>query len=224
MKTVKLKQLVQDADILAIRPVNTFFVSRYRQAMRAGADFPALVVEKETNAIISGNHRYEAMMEEYGEDHECTVIYQSYSSEADRLEAAVKDNARHGNPLDGISRKRVACRLAELGRSPEQIASLLGVTVRRVEKIGDMTVLVRCGGGRKWEPVKHGLEHISGKTVAKATYDEHIKRDRGVPFGTTAAQIVRWIDNGWIDITDPETAEQVNNLSEALDRLKVSQG
>jgi hypothetical protein len=223
MKTIKLKHLTQDPEILEIRPVNAFFVSRYRQAMRAGADFPALIVEKETNNIISGNHRFQAMLEEYGGEFDCPVIWQSYPSEVERLEAAVRDNARHGNPLDGISRKRVACKLAELGRSPEQIAQLLGVAVKRVEKLGDETVLIRGKDKNRWLPVKHGLQHIAGQRVSKPTYDEHIKKDRGVPFGSAVAQIVRWIDNGWIDMADPDTVAHVESLEAAINRLKEGQ-
>ena len=65
----KLSTLVVAEWAVELRSLDMFMVSRYRQAMRIGAQFPALIVDKQTREIISGNHRYTAALEEYGEDH-----------------------------------------------------------------------------------------------------------------------------------------------------------
>jgi hypothetical protein len=210
--SVSLSELSQDEAILEIRKVNVMFVSRYRQAMRAGDKFPPLLVDQ-NNQIVSGNHRYQAYNEEYPKEHKVEVIRKTYTTEAERIADAIKDNTRHGNPLDGISRKRAAVKLIELGMSEEAIASLIGVSVRKLEEIAGMTVCVR---GQGQAPVKRGLEHMAGKTVTKANYQEHINRDMGISIKRNAEQIIRWINNGWVDLSDKSVIETLSELNEVL--------
>jgi hypothetical protein len=206
---IKLKNLNTDSEILAIRNVNPLFVSRYRQAMRQGDQFPPLLIDGRTKTIISGYHRYEAYLAEYGKDHTVDVVSKTYDTEADRIEEAVKENSKHGNPLDGISRRRAALKLAELGRDAEAISRLLGVSVKRVEKMGDLVVCVR--GQSAPQPVKRGLEHIRGETVSAKDYKEHVKADRGVPVVSLANQLTRWFRNGWIS-DDERTIDAIAEL------------
>lgn len=210
--TKKLKQLKTDPNILDLRPVNPVFVSRYRQAMRSGDKFPPLIIDKE-GAIVAGNHRFAAYSEEFSPDHEVEVIVKSYKTAADRVEDAIRDNARHGNPLDGITRKRAILKLSELGRTAEAIGKVLGISAKRVEELAGISVIV-VGGGT--QPVKRGLEHISGKTVTASEYAEHRQCDRGVPAAQSARQLIRWMENGWIDWKDADTFNAMSELRDAI--------
>jgi len=211
----KLNQLKRDAAILDLRPINPLFVSRYRQAMRAGDVFPPLIIEKD-GTIIGGNHRYEAYLAEFGAEHEATVELRKYPDAASRLEDAIRDNVKHGCALDGITRKRAVLALAGLGRTPEAIASLLGVSAKRVEELAGLSVIV-IGG--KTEPIKRGLEHMAGREVTAAQYDAHRHQDRGVPAAQSARQLIRWIDNAWIDWNDDETKAAMRELCEKISEM-----
>ena len=215
MKTTKrnIGTLAQDEKILSLRPVDPLFVSRYRQAMRGGDRFPPLIVDQESR-IIAGNHRYTAYMAEFGTDYTVDVVVRKYASEADRIEDAIRDNARHGNPMDGITRKRAVLMLSELGRTPLRIASLLGVSVRRVEDMAGMSVMV-VGAGI--QPLKRGLEHIAGTQIQADEYEQHRTADKGIPAAQVAAQLTRWIRNGWIDWSNAKTATAMNELREAME-------
>ena len=214
----KLSELQQCDKILEIRRVNELTISRYRQAMRNGDQFPPLVIEKGTNRIVSGNHRYTAYSEEYG-DRSVPCVEKAFRDEAELIEEAVRDNSKHGLPLDGVGRKRAALTLSQLGRDAEAIGRLLGCSVKRVEELAGMTVYVRCGGKKEPHSTKRGLEHISGQTVSKSQYDEHKLRDRGVPAWQNARQLVRWIRNGWVDMTDPKNVEAIAELKEVLETI-----
>lgn len=215
-KTAKLADLKQCERILSMRPTNPIFVSRYRQAMRAGAKFPPLIIDK-TGRIIGGNHRYEAYLAEYGKEHEVEVIVRKFANEVERIEEAIRDNANHGNALDGITRKRAAIILAELGRSPETIGQLLGVSVKRLEEMCGMSVLViGTNGQTQRQPLKRGLEHIAGTEVTAEQYAKHRTTDRGVPVVQSALQIIRWIENDWIDWTNEETRAALCDLHAAI--------
>lgn len=215
---IALNKLKQSEQILEIRKVNPVFVSRYRQAMRQGDTFPPLIITKD-HVIVSGNHRYEAYCAEYPEDHKIECTIETFDSEAAMIERAVRDNARHGNPLDGISRKRAILKLIELGRKEEEVAKLLGCSVKHITQLAGQYVIVR-GNGKK--PVKRGLEHMSGKTISKKQYDDHNNRDRAMNVSSQCEQLIRWLDNGWVDLDDPENIEALANLGEAIDKNVTS--
>lgn len=210
----KISELEQSKHILEIRKVNPVFVSRYRQAMRKGDQFPPLIIS-EDNVIVSGNHRYEAYSAEYPEDHKIECEVREFENEAEMIATAIKENAKHGNPLDGISRKRAVLKLIELGKSEEDVANLLGCSVKRVMTMAGQHVIVR-GNGKK--PVKKGLEHLSGKTVSKKQYEEHNSRDRAMNVSSQCEQLIRWLDNGWVDMDEPENIEALKNLGESIDK------
>lgn len=212
--------LTFDELLTEMRPINEFFVSRYRQAMRTGANFPPPIVEKGTLRIVSGNHRVSAYLEEYGEDHEIEVIERKFKSEAEVLRVFAEENSRHGNPLSGYTQKFIAQRLLSLGDTPEEIAAALNIPVQKVATLGGMNVVVVGSGKRQMKPIKHGLEHKAGATVQAKAYEAHQKQDRGISARSIARQLVRWIDNGWIDMDDASTLDAMEELRQALGRLQ----
>jgi len=137
----------------------------------------------------------------------------------DALEFAVRDNITHGEPYDGISRKRAILKLIELGRSPEAVASLIGIAVDRVVILAGEAVIVRNGSQRVSMPVKRGIEHMHGRTVTKADYADHIKKDEGRKAVYLAEQLTRHIGAGWVDLSDEGTVSALKNLRVALDKL-----
>lgn len=210
---IQIKNLKHDSEIIEMRPINDVFVSRYRQAMRAGDRFPPLIIEEGTNIIVSGNTRATAYRKEYGEDHAVPCIVRKFSDRAEVISEAVRDNAKHGNPLDGFQRKRFAAKLLNLGQSPEQIASLFGVAVKRIEEWAGEVVVVRGMGP---QPVKRGLGHMAGLTISKKEYQAHVAEDRGVPACAQARQLARWIRQGWVDMNDPKTVDAMQSLVSAI--------
>jgi hypothetical protein len=146
-----------------------------------------------------------------------------FKSDEEAFRFAAADNARHGRPLDTFDKKRISARLAQYGDSSKDIARVLGVPVARVETWLNMTVVVVGKQGRKTyrrrEPIKHGLEHLVGEDVTEEQYQEHVERDRGVPAKNLAATLVRWLENGWVDMDDEKTAENMQALYVALSKV-----
>ena len=217
MKKCKIKNLVMDEKLLELRPVNSYFVSRYRQAMRSGAQFPAPIVEKGTNRIVSGNHRVSAYKEEYGDDHVIEVVAEVFPDEASIIRKFAEENNSHGNPLSGISQKSIIQSLLKHGDTPETVAQVLNIPVKKVKSLGSLSVLV-IGKGKKSEcrPIKHGLEHMTGRKVQEKQYNEHRQADRGVHASYLARQLNRWLVNEWIDTTDEHTMQALEELQASL--------
>lgn len=216
MKTATVGALKPSDAITEIRPINVVTVSSYRQHMRAGAQFPPIVVTPKLE-IVSGHHRHAAYLAEYGENHAIEVEVQKFDTTADMIEFAIQQNVAHGLPLDGISRKRAIFKLTELGRTKEQLATLFGVSVKRVELLAGEGVVIRG----TMQPVKAGLEHMHGRKVAEKAYEAHIARDMGMPAYRQAEQLTRWLDNGWVDWTDERNVEAIEKLKAAIENALV---
>ena len=218
MNKIKIKDLNQSETILEIRRVNPVFVSRYRQAMRKGDKFPPIIIDG-NDIIISGNHRYEAYLQEFGEDHKVEVKQESFENDAERIKRAIQENARHGNPLDGISRKRAILKLIELGEDEKKVAELLGCSVKRITQMAGQHVIVR-GNGNKTEkkPLKRGLSNMQGKTVSKKQYEAHDKKDRAMSVHSQAEQLTRWLNNEWVDMENEHNVKALTELADTLDK------
>ena len=214
---IEVGSLIIDPKLVALRPINVYFVSRYRQAARNGAIFPPPIVEKGTSRVVSGNHRVTMWSQEYGPAHEVEVIEEVFPDEAAVIRRFAEENSRHGNPLTGISQKAIAQTLLEYGDTPEVVAQALNVPVVKIKMMGDLKVLV-IGTNRKRElrPIKYGLEHLAGQTLKKNLYDEHRRVDRGTTVRSLAEQVTRHISNGWIDQADHKTMASLTALYEAL--------
>lgn len=216
----KVKELVIDEKLTELRPVNIYFVSRYRQSLRSGAIFPPVIIEKGTNRVVSGNHRVTMYLQEYGAEHEIEVIEREFKSEADVIRTFAEENSKHGNPLSGYSQKYITQKLLEYGEQPEVIAQVLNIPVQKIKKIGDMNfVVIGKNKKKEYKPIKHGLEHKAGSTVNSKTYEVHKEHDRGVPAKSQADQLCRWIKNDWINIEDEGVMHSLANLYELLGGL-----
>ena len=196
-----------------------FMVSRYRQAMRIGAQFPPLIVDKQTREIISGNHRYTSALAEYGEDHLIDVDMVAFKDRAAQLRCMADENAKHGMPMDGITRRRVALAMVNAGMSADEVAKVMNVPVNTLNKWGEMTVLVIGRGGKPTRPVpvKGGIDLDQVKRMTEPQYDTHMEHDKGVEARHMAQQLTRWLDNDWINWNDDRNVEAFDALKEALE-------
>jgi hypothetical protein len=212
----KLKDLKMDNKLLSIRKVNPVFVSRYRQAYREGAIFPLMIVEERTGRIISGNHRYTAMMQEYGPDHEVEVIVRKYKSEKDVLIDFAKENSAHGNPIDGWTKKLLISELSKEGCTEEEISRIFNISVRRIEHLGaEMVGVVFGKNNTQYRPSKRGFK--PPRSITQQQYKEHQNMDRGLPINQKVSEIRRWLNDDLIMHTD-DNVGYVKSLRDACEK------
>ena len=227
MKKIKLQNLVIDPTI-QVREVCSQTVSKYRQAYRAGAQFPPIVVDKKTLRVVCGNHRYFMLkgLIEPSDLVDCEVI--DFKSEQDLLKYAARDNSVHGRPLSTFDKKRIILRLKKLKTTDAELSKILGIPEKRISQLAGMTVCVVGGKGKKKykreEPLKRGLEHLKGREVTEDQYQEHKHKDRGIQASSMAKALTRWIDNGWIsgdEITMAAMTDLYASLGVFLDGKKL---
>ena len=182
---VKVGELKFDPELLELRPINLWVVSKYKQAMREGAKFPKIAIDPD-GFIVAGNHRVTSYLEEFGEDYTIEAERVSFASPCERIEYFAKDNAEHGLPLESIEKKRITAKLLNLGSTAEIVAGIFGVSVKRVEEWAGLTVCVVGNVGapgtiktREFMPLKNGSAHMAGEEVTREEYDQHNECDLG---------------------------------------------
>jgi len=193
---MKVKDMVIADWAIGLRSIDPMVVSRYRHAWRTGAKFPPVIIDKATKEVISGNHRVSAALQELGEDAEIPFVLQSFKTQADRLKTMAEENSRHGMPMDGFTRRKLACAMVSEGMSTQQVAEVFNVPVNAVENWGGQTVFVI---GKGAVPVKHGIDTNLVAKMKVAEYAEHSRKDYGVTAKHMLLQLTRWLVNGWVD-------------------------
>ena len=218
---MKVGDLKFDDELIQLRPVNLFFVNRYSQNYRQGAAMPPVIVDKKTKKIVSGNHRAHAMQKEFEDDYEIEVIEKTYKTRRELLTDFALENARHGMPLDGISKKRITAALISEGATEEDIARLFDISSKRVRIWGTDVAVVEIGKGKQSIlPIKRGPE--IKHSITQAQYDDHIAMDKGTSFQRDASQITRWLSNGWVN-SEAENIKVAKDLFSALEKYLAEQ-
>jgi len=218
---VEIRKLKLDKRLLEMRPIDPCVVSRYRQSMRTGDKFPALIVDKKTMRVVSGNHTLTAMKQEFPPSTKVEVELRSFAGKADMLTVFVETNIKHGHEFSGFSRKLIMAEMLRLKMSLADIAKAFHVPVEKVQMIGNQVVMVlgSAANGIKYypQPVKRGLESMHGQIVTQAQYDDHYEKDVGMSAVQLACQLIRWLNNKWIDTSKPTVKATMAELKSALD-------
>ena len=220
---MEVKNLTQSAELLELRPINVVTVSQYRQSLREGAIFPLITIDQ-NKVIVKGNHRYTMYLEECGEDYEIEVISKTYKSHKERIVDFTKDNIKNALPLTSFSRKKITLKLIILGSSPEEVAKLLGNSVKKIITYGNNVVaVVGKDGTETLKALKRGYEHMAGKTVPEEEYIDHSKIDRGIPILAKTRELTSNLNRGgdkkeWVEVTN-DSINALKNLKIAIEKF-----
>ncbi len=146
---LKLSSIIEDYDYSVRKTIDSHTVNKYANNMKAGAQFPPLILEAKTKKIVCGFNRFNAYIKVFEPDHEVPVILKNYKSSKELFEEAVKDNTTHGMPLTRWDIQNIICRSEKLGFEFTTISKLLNMPEYTLEKIADKTVLVIDSVGEK---------------------------------------------------------------------------
>ncbi len=212
---VKISELKTDDGLLDIRPVDPITAGRYRIAMRCGAKFPALIIDKKTNSVVCGNHRLAAMIAEFGEEHVADVEKRTFKNRLEILRTFTEDNTKHGKPLTGFALHRCGFAMLNEGMPAEEVSKSLNIPMKLFEKWGERTVGIIGKGRTDTVPVKSGLV-VPGRKMTQKQYAEHVRRDLGEDIIKLSDQLTRWIENGWYDTENEVMMESLKALGAAI--------
>ena len=219
---VPMESLKFSPKLLELRHPSTHVISEYRQAMRVGAKFPALVVDPNTMQVICGTHRLMAYLKEMPEGTQIEVIFKNFDDKVDLLKCAVLDNLTHGYRMDPFTQRKFINELLESGMPFIDVAALFDISAKKAESLMNCTVAVEDEQGNiSMCSHKRGPEFPPGTVLNREQYTTHAIYDRGTSVIGLARQITRFLEWGWVDLKKENNILVLKELKAALKKAKI---
>ncbi|GAA3417707.1 DUF4326 domain-containing protein [Streptosporangium vulgare] len=139
MNLVALSEVVYDETIYPRAEWSQATVNRYAEALNAGDEFPAIVLETDTNRLLDGMHRWQAHKQALKE--EIRVVWQEVPEGVPAKLFAASLATKHGDRITGEELKTIAREIAESNPDYDlkTIAKYTSVTRQTISKwVGDI--------------------------------------------------------------------------------------
>ena len=165
-RNMALGELVLDFDVYPRSQVDSTWVGRLVEAIRAGEAMPPIVICRATKRVVDGFHRYKAYSTVYGADAPVTkvpVVEVDYESDSELFLDAARRNARHGHPLTPFDLARIAVQALNYGVEVETIAAACGIRRESLEK--RLATRVATVKGDK-VVLKTTIAHLAGRPLS----------------------------------------------------------
>jgi hypothetical protein len=215
-KLMALSSLVLDFTIYPRVDVDARHISYMREALRAGADFPPIVINAKTKQVIDGFHRVKTYQHEYDGKCKVSVLPKDYASEAEMVLDSIRYNASHGRALSRYDRTHCIMVGDNLHIPEDELASAMAMTIDsvgklRVERIGTMKV----GKSSRPTPLKRTIGHMAGKTLTKRQAETN-ERLGGMNQGFYVNQVILLIESGLLNRADEQLMAKLLQLKKLL--------
>lgn len=219
MKKIELRKLVVDFSLYPRASVDSQQISYLRESDDAGCILPPIVIEKSSNRIVDGVHRYKMWLRKYDDKHKIPVIEKSYSTESELLLDAIRLNAPHGRMLDTHDKAHCIILAEKLHIPDDELASALSLTIEKVGKlktgrIGELHI----GKTISHIPLKNTIRHMSGKSLTKAQSEAN-QQLGGMNQVFYVNQVILLLDNNLIDFNNENLISRMIVLKEKLNKL-----
>ena len=162
MKEMKVSELVLDFDLYPRPSIDSEHVRGMVEAEKAGTDFPPILVDRATNRVVDGFHRYRKQQRVYGDDAMIMVNLKTYKSDADMVVDVISLNAQHGKKLTPYDHARCLLIAERVKLSDDRLAGALHVPIA---KLGDLRVRKLASTNGNKLAVKQTIAHMAGKKL-----------------------------------------------------------
>lgn len=208
MKKYALSELVLDFEIYPRGSVDSHHVGEIAEAIRAGAAFPPIVIDKKSKRVADGFHRVYGYKRVFDESHEVDCIEKEYKSDKDLFIDSMRYNAAHGRALTQHDKVHCLLLAEKLKIATATVAEALHITT---DRIGELRAgrIGRAGGASI--PLKQTIRHMAGKTLTKGQVAANEKLG-GMNALFYVNQLVTLIEN---DLIDPDN----DDLASGLEKL-----
>ncbi len=199
IRPIPIDKIVWDQGIYPREATDQDVVERYMEAMKAGAEFPAIVVVRLEDGylLLDGNHRVHAAKRLKRKEIIAQILPIDPSDRKKLLIVAAQRNMTHGLPLSNIERKLVIQRLYRMGMTVPEL--------NKIFKIPERTLY-------RWtKPVRREMEQEKEELKKKAVemYQNGMTQaEIAKVLGVTQQAVSGWL-NDYIDI--PSSAKMADD-------------
>lgn len=135
METEKLATLKPLGQIYPRLKPSEEHINALTDALRAGAVFPPLIVERSSLRIVDGFHRWSAYKRARGDDFDVPVQLKDYASDEELLADAVAANERHGLRFTEADCGRVVVLAARLKLKAPDLVPILHLSPMAMQRV-----------------------------------------------------------------------------------------
>ncbi len=219
MPMIQLTDLVLDFDFYPRAEVDPQHVHYIYEAILAGVQLPAIIVDKKSKRIVDGFHRYRAYVRA-DEDAKVDIVFKSYKTDMEMFLDAMRYNAGHGRSLTKFDRVHCMIRADALHIELNQVAAALSMTTDavgklKVNRIGSLRVANR----KVLTPLKRTIEHMTGKTLNKRQSEVNEKLS-GMNQLFYVNQLTMLIETGLLDYDNTALLESLEKLAGLINNLQ----
>lgn len=162
-----IDQVKWDPSIYPRQKWTTSTIERYVEALEAGDEFPAIILEEGTNRLLDGKHRLEAHKK--AERTEVLVTWHTIPEGMSAKRYAAKLSARHGDRMSNADLKQLAieeCEADPKGFDVKAFVKEMGVGESTVyDWVGH--ILSREKEQRQWSAARLSMLGWQGKEIAQ---------------------------------------------------------
>lgn len=213
---IKLGLINQDGTV-QLRKIHGVTVARYKEAMRQGAIFPPLFVDKKTKILVSGYTRFTAYMGVFDVNYEVPVILKDYKDHKEMLLDAAADNSRNGLPMQSFETKSFILRCQEEKISTADGAKALCVSEDKYLALGlEFVIVEKPGGITEKKPLKGGMKHMKGEKMSESQYEKVEESYSGWTPIFHVNQIMVHIRNDTMDWNNEQNIESLLELADLI--------
>jgi hypothetical protein len=217
IEQIPVKQVVLDFALYPREKIDPFNLAALREALRAGAKLPPVILDRATNKCADGFHRTTTVRLEEGEEALIDVEFRDYPNPAALFEEAMLLNARHGARLSSRDRTRCALLARELGISDARTASLLQIRPEILDK--KLTLGTAVSPGDQIVPIKSAAApHLAAVRLTPAQ-SVGMDRSSGQPLRFHIRQIINALEQDLIDVGSLEILQSLASLQACIEKF-----
>lgn len=213
MRRLKAAELILDFDLYPRRNLDSHNVRNLVDALAAGAELPAVLIDKKSKRVVDGFHRVRAALQHFGDEAEIEVIEKAYKDDAAIFLEAMRLNAAHGAKLDPCDRTHCVIVAERLHIPLDAVAGALHMPL---DKLGELRASRTATAGGLTVALKRTVSHFAGKRLNKRQSEAN-DRLSGMSQQFYANQLIELIESGMLDLDNENLIERLRVLHGLLD-------
>lgn len=214
IRKVSIDDLKRDFGFYPRESVDYATVSRFMDAMRAGAKFPPLKIDANTGRIIDGFHRYGAY-QQLGVSM-VEVIGAEPKSDAEFFFLAVSANKAHGLGYSHTDQLKIVKLAARLGLEREKIALAVALPIQKVEEM--VRNIPNYKPNDQPQPIKfvNSVPPVSEGHWTKSTRQPKTDAISSSGFLFYCNQVIRFMRSDLCDVKDESILSKIRELESCV--------
>lgn len=210
-KVVKIKDIIDDQEIYPRHKYNWLTAYDYSKSMEAGATFPDIVLADIGGKLylVDGKHRLEALI--ILKQKMIRAIILSGMTKRDAFIKAIELNIANGRPLSPYEKTNLVIKLESMNITLDKISKIIQIPVKDIKKLTVNKVIHTLEN----QPLglKAPLRHLAGTTLSTDVDLDEIQNEYSSHGQVTLlTECISLIENGLIDLTNPQVKELYTKL------------